>query len=282
MTTVVFGARGNVGARVTAALRAAGEDVRPTSRDPERAGLGAGAVAADLTDPATLPAALAGAEQVFLYAHPEGVDGFVGAARAAGVRRVVLLSSAALARPGNEDSPIARRHRAVEEAIEASGLEWTFLRAGMFATNTRVWAPSIVAAQRVGLPYPEAQTAPLHEADIAAVAVEALTAGGHAGRAYTLWGPESLTLREQVAAIAAAIGRPIAVETVSPDRASAAMGRTMPEMAVAAILRVWAAGQDRPAEVSTVVAQVTGRPARTYVEWARDHADDFRAPKPVP
>src|SRR4051812_7597264 len=138
MTTVVFGARGNVGSQVAAALRAAGEDVRPTSRDPKGAG-----VVADLTDPATLPAALAGAERVFLYAHPEGVDGFVGAARDAGVRRVVLLSSAALARPGNEDSPIARRHRAVEEAIEASGLEWTFLRAGMFATNTRVWAPSI-------------------------------------------------------------------------------------------------------------------------------------------
>jgi uncharacterized protein YbjT (DUF2867 family) len=109
-----------------------------------------------------------------------------------------------------------------------------------------------------------------------------LTSDGHAGRAYTLWGPESLSLRDQVAAIAAAIGRPIAVETVSPERARAEMGRTMPEVAVTAILRVWAAGQGRPAEVSTVVAEVTGRPARTYAEWARDHADDFRVPKPVP
>jgi hypothetical protein len=60
------------------------------------------------------------------------------------------------------------------------------------------------------------------------------------------------------------------------------MGRTMPEVAVTAILRVWAAGQGRPAEVSTVVAEVTGHPARTYAEWASDHADDFLVPKPVP
>jgi len=72
MTTVVFGARGNVGSQVVSQLRAAGEDARPTSRNPESA-----AVAADLTDPATLPAALAGAERAFLYAHPEGIDGFV-------------------------------------------------------------------------------------------------------------------------------------------------------------------------------------------------------------
>jgi uncharacterized protein YbjT (DUF2867 family) len=277
MTTVVFGARGNVGSQVVSQLRAAGEEVRPTSRNPESA-----AVAADLTDPATLPAALAGAERAFLYAHPEGIDGFVRAAHAAGLRRVVLLSTAALSRPGNEDSPIARRHRAVEEAIESSGLEWTFVRAGMFATNTRAWARTIIEESRVPLPYPEAQTAPLHEADIAAVAVAALTSDGHGGRAYTLWGPESLTLREQVAAIGAALGRPIGVETVSPDEARAEMTRTMPGFAADAILRVWAAGQGQPSAVSTLVPEVTGHPARTYADWARDHVADFRVPKPVP
>ncbi|WP_433373792.1 NAD(P)H-binding protein [Actinoplanes sp. CA-142083] len=324
MTTVVFGARGNVGSHVVSALLAQGERVRATSRDPARHGFPAAALkaaaeqaggeqaggeqaggeqaggeqaaagqaarrwdgvevaAADLAEPATLPAVLDGAERAFLYAHPEGIDGFVTAARAAGLRRVVLLSTAALARPEAAASPIARRHRAVEEALEGSGLEWTFVRAGMFATNTLAWAPSIAADGRVGLPYPEAQTAPLHEADIAAVAATALMSDGHHGRAYTLWGPESLTLREQVAAIAAALGRPIAVETITHERARAEMTRTMPEFAVDAVLRVWRAGQGHPAAVSTLVPEVTGRPARTYAVWARDHAQDFLVPKAVP
>ena len=274
MTTVVFGSRGNVGSHVLAGLRAAGEPARATSRV-----AGPGLVVADLREPATLGPALDGAERAFLYAHPEGIDGFVRAARQAGLRRVVLLSTGALARPGAESSPIAERHRAVEEALEASGLEWTFVRAGMFATNTLAWRPSIVAEGRVRLPYPEAFTAPLHEADIAAVAVTALLGAGHAGQAYPLWGPQSLTLRDQVGAIAAAVGRPIAVETVTPELARIEMSRVMPEFAVNAVLGVWAAGVDRPAAVSTLVPELTGRPARTYREWAVDHSADFR---PVP
>lgn len=271
MTTVVFGARGHVGSQVTTALQKTGEPVRRTSRTP-----GSGEVAADLTDPATLGPALAGAERAFLYAHPEGIDGFVRAAREAGLRRVVLLSSGAVGRPGSEGNPIARRHRAVEEPIENSDLEWTFIRAGLFATNALNWRPSIVAESRVRLPYPEAQTAPLHEADIAAIAVAALLEEGHSGRAYTVWGPESRTLRSQVAAIAAATGRPIDVEVVSPDEARAEMGRAMPEFAVNAVLGVWAAGVDRPAEVSTLIPDLTGEPARTFDRWAEDHAADFR------
>ncbi len=272
MTTVVFGARGNVGAQVVAGLVAAGEPVRATSRDPGQPGV----VVADLTEPATLGPALDGADRAFIYAHPEGVDGFVRAAREAGLRRVVLLSSAAVGRPGNEASPVAQRHRAVEDALERSGLEWTFVRAGMFATNTLAWRPSIVAEGRVRLPYPEAQTAPLHEADIAAVAVAALTEVGHHGMAYVLWGPESRTLRNQVATIAAATGREIAVEVVSPEQARAEMTRTMPELAANAIMTVWAAGVGQAAQVSTLIPELTGKPARTFGQWAEDHAADFR------
>lgn len=181
--------------------------------------------------PETLPAALEGATRVFLYAKPAGIDGFVTAARSAGVRHVVLLSSGAIVQPGADGNPIAREHRLVESALEESGLSWTFIRPGMFATNTRWWwTRAIRGGQAVRLPYPEAMTAPLSERDVAALAVTALTERGHAQQAYTVYGPQALTLREQVGHIGAAVGRRIPIEVVTPEQARADLGRAMPAM----------------------------------------------------
>ncbi|GAA4617536.1 NAD(P)H-binding protein [Actinoallomurus liliacearum] len=279
MVAVVFGARGNVGRHVAAGLLAAGEEVRATSRTPDTAGLPPRmqVVAADLERPETLPAALDGAEQVFLYAKPDGVQGFVEAAKAAGVRHVVLLSSAAIVAPGAEQNPIARQHRAVELAIEQSGIDWTFIRPGMFATNTLWWwQRSIQADGVVRNPYPDAQTAPVHEKDMAALTVTAFIEPGHRGQAYTVYGAESLTLRQQVEHIGDALGRKIPFEVISVEEARTEMGRTLPPIGVETFLRQWAARDGTPAQTSTIIEETTGRPARTFAEWAEDHADDFR------
>ncbi|MFG6200222.1 NAD(P)H-binding protein [Nonomuraea sp. JJY05] len=279
MVMVVFGARGSVGRHVAAGLLAAGEHVRVTSRDPGKGGFPASAevVAADLERPETLPAALEGATKVFVYAIPDGVAGFVEAARSAGVRQVVLLSSAAVVIEGFERNPIAVQHQVVETAVEESGLDWTFIRPGMFATNTLWWwQAAIRGGGVVRLPYPEAETAPIHEKDLAALAVTALTEPGHERRAYTVYGAESLTLRRQVEHIGEAIGRPVTVEVVSEAQAREEMGRTTPAVGVEVIMKQWADRDGVPAETSTVVEKVTGRPARTFAEWAVDHADDFR------
>jgi len=50
----------------------------------------------------------------------------------------------------------------------------------------------------------------------------------------------------------------------------------MPPVGVDAILAAWQAGTTAPPLVSTVVADVTGRPAHTFAQWAEDHANDFR------
>jgi uncharacterized protein YbjT (DUF2867 family) len=213
---------------------------------------------------------------LFLYAEPQGIEGVLGVARAAGVEQVVLLSSAWVVAKGRESSPIARRHLIVEQAISASGLPWTFVRPGGFATNALQWAPSIKAAGVVRAVYPEAQVAPIHEQDIAAVAVAALTSPGHAGQAYVLTGPESLTQRRQVELIGAAIGRPIRFEELTPEQAREQLGRFMPPAIVDTLLSYLAAADGVPAPVSDTVQQVTGRPARTFAEWATDHAADFR------
>ncbi|WP_329059123.1 NAD(P)H-binding protein [Amycolatopsis sp. NBC_01480] len=279
MVTVVFGARGNVGRHVAAGLSSAGEKMRLTSREPLPAGFppGAEVVTADLEKPETLPAALDGAQRVFLYAKPEGIDGFVTAAESAGVRHVVLLSSGAVLHPDAARNPIAQAHLAVESALENSSLAWTFIRPGMFATNTLWWWRNPIRDEGVvRLPYPDSQTAPIHEKDLAALAVTALTQPGHDGQAYPVWGPEALSLREQVRHIAAAVGREIPLETISVEQARVELGKTMPPIGVDAILAAWQAGTTAPPRVSTVVADVTGRPAHTFAQWAEDHADDFR------
>jgi uncharacterized protein YbjT (DUF2867 family) len=279
MVAVVFGARGNVGRHVTTGLLASGEQVRVTSRKPDATGFPpqVAVVAADLERAESLPAALDGAEKVFLYAKPDGVEGFVRAAQAAGVRHVVLLSSAAVVRPDAEHNPIAKAHQTVETAIEQSDVGWTFIRPGMFATNTLWWwARSIRTESVVRVPYPDAQSAPIHEKDMAALAVTALTEPGHEHQAYTVYGPESLTLRQQVDHIATAIDRDITFEALSVEEGRAELGKTMPPMGVEAIMAAWAAGNDAPAKVSTIVEKVTGRPAHTFAQWAEDHAENFR------
>jgi uncharacterized protein YbjT (DUF2867 family) len=279
MVTVVIGARGNVGRHVAVGLLGAGERVRVTSRNPDAADFSTrwDVAAADLERPETLPSALAGAEKVFVYAKPDGVDGFVSAAKEAGVRHVVLLSSAAVILPGADRNPIAQAHRVVESAIEESGLDWTFIRPGMFATNTVWWwSRSIRDEGVVRLPYPDAQTSPIHEKDMAALAVTALTEPGHVGQAYTVYGAQSLTLRDQVTQIGQAVGRKVAIKAITPEQAREELGRTMPPIGVETIMRVWTAANGTPATVSTIVEEVTGRRARTFAEWAIDHAGDFR------
>jgi uncharacterized protein YbjT (DUF2867 family) len=106
--------------------------------------------------------------------------------------------------------------------------------------------------------------------------VTALTEPGHSRQAYTVYGAESLTLRRQVEHIGQAIGRQIRVEVVSAEQSRTELGKTMPPFVAEGILRQWTAGNGVPAPISVIVAKITGSPARTFAQWAADHADDFR------
>ncbi|MET9488602.1 NAD(P)H-binding protein [Nocardia sp. NPDC006630] len=278
MTTVVFGASGNVGKYVAAGLDSLGVPVRLTSRDLSTAGFppSADAVAADIERPETLSAALEGAQRVFLYAKPDGIDGFVAAAESAGVRHVVLLSSAAVVTSDPTLDPIAQVHAIVEAAIEKSGLDWTFIRPGMFATNSLwLWQRTIRENGIVRLPYPDARTTPVHEKDLAALAVTALTDPGHEGRSYLVSGPEALPLRQQVRHIGEAIGRDIVIEEVGANQARTELLKILPPIAADGILAAWKAGAGT-SPVPTSVEAITRRPAHTFAQWAHDHAADFR------
>ena len=197
---LVTGARGTVGHAVLDGLLAAGvpaDRLRASGRDPSVLDVPAGVatVAADLADPSTLPAAFDGVEQAFLYASGDG-SVVAEAARAAGVGHIVLLSSLSVLDDDPEDR-IGAMHRGAEAPWRESGVTATFLRPGAFAANTLDWADG-VRAGRVELPLPDSHVTPIHEADIADVAVAALTGGAVRGTAPSLTGPESLSFREQV------------------------------------------------------------------------------------
>jgi uncharacterized protein YbjT (DUF2867 family) len=167
----------------------------------------------------------------------------------------------------------------IERLIETSGLEWTFLRAGMFAGNARhFWGAQIRAGDVVRWPYLDAPTAPTDERDLAAVAVRTLCEDGHAAAEYVVTGPQSLTQAEQVHTIGRAIGRSLRVEEMSPDEARTELLPVLGSSTfVNMLLNAWAAAIGQPAFVTGTYLELTGAPPRTFLEWATDHAAEFGA-----
>jgi uncharacterized protein YbjT (DUF2867 family) len=278
---LVTGATGNVGRQLVEQLVAAGEPVRALSRHPERATWpdAVDGVAGDLT--AELPDDLfAGVHALYLFPEPARVRHVVAAAAAAGVRHVVVLSSLSA---GMESVPamrvLQRRHLDVEQAVEASPMTWTHVRPGMFMTNTLSWAEGIRTDGVVREPYPDATAAPVHETDVAGVAVAALLdPARHAGAAYALSGPEALSQLDRVRILAEVLGRPVRLEEQDRDQARAAMlaNRWMNEHLADALLDMLAASRGvRDGIVLPGVEDVLGRPALGFARWVEDHRGAF-------
>lgn len=275
---LVTGATGNVGRHVLDLLIEDGHGVRALTRDPQRSVWPgeADVVVGDLSDAGSLEAALSGVDAVFLFAAPGSGPGFVAAAERAGVHKVVLLSSGAVDDDAEvQDGPIAAYHAEVEQALRASGLEWTFLRPDSFAANTLMWAGQTKSGDVVRGAYAGAASAPVHEADIAAVAVAALTRDGHGGRVYELTGPESLTHADQARILGEAIGRPIEYAELPAETVRQAMSAHVPGPVLDGILKVWSEAVGRVAPTTTDIEKITGRPARSYRAWVLDHAAAF-------
>ena len=192
---LVTGATGNVGRQVVSQLAAAGAQVRAMSRNPDTAGLPAQVevVRGDLTAPETLDACLEDIDSVFLVWVVPPVTAAAALERIAKqAQRIVFLSSPIkTAHPFfQQPNPMREVTAQIERLIETSGLRWTFIRSGIFAANAlRWWAPQIRRGDPIRWPYLAAPTAPIHEHDIARVAVRALCENGHTGAEYVLTGP---------------------------------------------------------------------------------------------
>ena len=267
MRILVTGATGNVGRLVVDHLLAAGAtEVRALTVGPARAALPAGVeiVKGYLGRLETLPAALEGVDRMYLAPLPQTVREVVELARRAGVRHIVDLAGAK-----------GSQWHVVEEAVEQSGIAWTHLDAGEFMTNTTIWAEQIRTTGTVRDAYPTAADAPIALDDIAAVAAAVLLGDGHAGKAYELTGPETLTRAEQVRTIGRALGRDIPFVELTRDQAVEQLSKAIGEYAAWYLDRM-AELVDRPQRAVPTVEEVTGRPGTTFAEWAVEHADSFR------
>ena len=140
------------------------------------------------------------------------------------------------------------------------------------AGGRRRFAPGAV----VRWPYLSAPTAPIHERDIAAVAVRSLCEDAHAGAEYVLTGPQSLSQFDQLSTIARVICRSLRIQEISPDEARRELFTIGPPVAVNMLLQAWAAAIGQPAYVTSTVADITGAPPKTFLDWATDNAAGFR------
>jgi uncharacterized protein YbjT (DUF2867 family) len=282
---LVIGATGRVGRLVVDELLRADVPVRALTRQPELAALpiGAEVVVGDLTAPASLNAALHGVGAVFLVwtaavATAAAVVTRLATHSAGERRRVVYLSSPHQTPHPFFQQPNALRglHAEIERLLAAATLDVVVLRPGMFASNAlHWWAPQIRSGDVVRWPYGAAETAPVDERDIAAVAARALLDGRHAGCDYVLTGPESLSQAAQVRAIGDAIGRSLRFDELSPDEFRRETAGRWPGSVVEMLLAAWRATLGRSAFVTSTVEEIVGSPPRTFYQWAADNAAAF-------
>jgi uncharacterized protein YbjT (DUF2867 family) len=267
MTVLVTGATGNIGRMVvTELLRLGAPDVRALTVDPGRAALPAGVSVfrGHLGRPSTVVPALDGVDVMYLAPHMPTVHEVCRLAARAGVARIVDLAG-----------PRGGIWQPIEDAVEASGLPWTHLEPGEFMTNATLWAPQIRRGNVIQDAYPDATNAPIAQEDIATAAAHLLLATGHDHQAYPLTGPTALTRREMIALLAEALNRPLQYAELTHDQALP-LFEEIQGPAATWYLDGLATLTRHPQTELHPSTTITGRPATTYLQWARTHTDLFR------
>jgi uncharacterized protein YbjT (DUF2867 family) len=283
---LMTGATGTVGSEVIAALLPAqAGHIRVLTRNPGAVFPdGAQKVVADLGDSDLAPV-LDGVHAVFLLTdglHIAAHDHrLVAAARRAGVERIVKLSVRNVGHDATD--PITTLHRAGEEAVRDSGIGWTFLRPTAFMSNALNWAGMIAADQFVYAPFAAGRAAVVDPADIAAVAAACLTQDGHDHRVYELTGPEPLSPADQVAILGQVLGRDLRYAEADPADALAQMASYgVPEGLAHAVIELFRSTvEPYNSEPTGDITAVTGRPARSFADWAQAHHTEFATSEAV-
>jgi uncharacterized protein YbjT (DUF2867 family) len=272
---------GKVGAHAAHLLAAAGEPVRIVVRHrqahPDLARAGVELLQGDLSEPGSLVRAVQGISSIVLVtpAVPALEIAVIDAARRAGVGHVTKITSDA-----SPDSPVARRrdHHRIEQALAASGLPHTLVRGNAYMQNVLALAPAIAATGSFASSAGDGRIGMVDSRDVAAVAATiAASPERHAGATYRLSGPGTLSYDDVAAQLSQVLGRTITHRRISRTEQVAAMvGMGLPEdvaRANAQALGLFAVGDAD--WVTEDVVHVTGRPARSFEQFAADHAARF-------
>ncbi|TDD08618.1 ergot alkaloid biosynthesis protein [Saccharopolyspora terrae] len=275
MTVLVTGGTGKTGTALVELLRADDVPVRVASRNPVIGD--PSSIRFDWHDPATHAPALRGVDSVFLVAPVNSVDPmplvapFLAEAKRLGVARVVLLGSAIVL-------PNAPSALEMADAVRAQP-GWVVLRASAFMQNFLSPHPVGERIRRRG----EIRTAAgdgrvgwIDAHDIAAAAFALLRPGAErAGQSdYLLTGPKALSYRDAAAIITARTGREVRLVEIGTDEQVAhyrASG-VSEEFALSIAAVEDGIREGREDQVSTAVLDLTGRPPRSFEEFADVHA----------
>lgn len=238
-------------------------------------------VAGDFDRPETLLNALAGVDRAFLLTNStERAEAqqlaFVDAAKQSGVKHIVKLSQYA----ATAESPVRflRYHAAVEAAIQASGMDYTFLRPNLFMQGLLNFRSTIATQNAFYAAIGDAKVSIVDVRDIAEVAVAALKQSGHEGKIYDLTGPEALTHADMAERFSVALDRPIAFVDIPPEAMrEAVIGFGMPAWQADGLLEDYAHyRRGEAAAIASGVQDATGKAPRRFEDFARDYAAMFR------
>jgi len=273
---LVAGATGNVGGQVVRALAGTGSEVGALSRNQPQTPWpdGIRPVIGDLNEPDSLAGSLARVTSVFLLAGYRNEGDLLRRLADAGVERVVLLSANSAVH-GDLENVVSRYHVLSEQRVRESGLGWTVLRPVSFMSNTLQWIPQLQKGDQVEEPFADVPVAVVDPVDIAAVAAQALLSPDHLGATYRLTGPQALYPADRARILSSVLERTIRFAAQEDDAARVALRERMEQPYIDAFFDFFRSGRYDEFTVSPVVPEVTGRPARTFEQWAGEHASAF-------
>jgi uncharacterized protein YbjT (DUF2867 family) len=283
-TILVTGSTGTVGKGVVEHLASAGARVRAavqaTSKTDAITRVGAEPVVMNFNDGDSIRAALDGVEKAFLLTpvvqnHVEVSSTFIQAARAAGLNYLVKLS--VIGAGAGSHYLLGREHGQTEKEIEASGIPFTFLRANFFMQNF-LGLDSIKAQGAFFDSSADAKASHIDARDISSTAAALLTEGGHENKAFELTGPEALSNFEIAEILSSVTGKTINFVPVSDDEVRKAMqAGGLPDWMIESLVELYQLKRaNETSAVSPAVKQITGKPAITFAQFAKDHVDAFK------
>jgi uncharacterized protein YbjT (DUF2867 family) len=279
---LITGSTGHVDKELIPFLLEAGQSVRVFVRDEKKVAYLDPCIEraiGDLNNPDSLLSAMCDVKKVFLVTFETRQDiSVIETAKRAGIRHIVKLSTLEAT---EHQIKIGKWHYEREELIRASGLDWTFLRPGMFMSNSiEWWSDSIKGQGSVFFPGGrKRKVSPVDPRDIAEVAALALTQPGHSKQTYELTGSELLTIGEMVQTISQVLKKPIQYADIPPIAAKLFMLKSgMDKTLVNALMEMLTSlRRNEGAIVTYTVQRVTGHPPRTFEAWCREYAAAFQS-----
>ncbi|VVE14728.1 NAD-dependent dehydratase [Pandoraea pneumonica] len=278
---LVTGADGRVGHQVTRHLASRGAEIRlhfqgapaATTREQYET------VSGDYGDLEAMSRAFDGVESAFLYAPDSRISAALfKAAKARGVTKVVLLSSASVVKAPPGNNPIVERHRTAEIEVASAGLDWTFIRPDILASNCLQWADSIKRSGSVFTPFPHSLRSPIHESDVGLAISVALFDARTNQQAFNITGLSLISIREQVESIAKYLGRSIKCVEISDSEAVQQMAETAPNLTLEArqkLVDYLRKCVDTPPPLTEDFERLVGHSPRHFDEWVSDNIMSF-------